>query len=296
MPTTNYYTVDSEIIGQRTIGSPRMDYLTDALGSVTATVNQSAVVDNTYRYKPYGKTLAKTGVGQDASFGWVGTQGYKPTAKKFSDFYVRGRHYSEITGAMTWIDSKISGLSAYQYALNNPQLIIDPSGWDICTAKPPVNSPSTDCIDKLKQQKNTVCTALSTIALMASAIKCIKQYWKPSKPDPTNTPELRVNCLKKWCSGSAGIKILTNCTGSICGSTKAGQGGTSCTVGICEKTTCKAGNPCNARLEQCTTLMHEALHCCESAAESKQDTERAAENVARCISDSSNCANNPALY
>ncbi len=39
MPVTNYYTVNGEIIGERTAGSPRVDYLTDALGSVTATVN-----------------------------------------------------------------------------------------------------------------------------------------------------------------------------------------------------------------------------------------------------------------
>ena len=42
MAVTNYHTVNGRIIGETTSGT-RTDYLTDALGSVTATVNQSAV-------------------------------------------------------------------------------------------------------------------------------------------------------------------------------------------------------------------------------------------------------------
>jgi hypothetical protein len=34
MPVTNYYTVNGEIIGEKTTGGSRVDYLTDALGSV----------------------------------------------------------------------------------------------------------------------------------------------------------------------------------------------------------------------------------------------------------------------
>src|SRR5580700_2929376 len=98
MPVTNYHTVDGEIIGETTAGSPRVDYLTDALGSVTATVNQSAQVVNTYRYKPFGAQLAKTGTGSDPAFGWVGEYGYRPTTNKFSDFYVVFRHYDATGG------------------------------------------------------------------------------------------------------------------------------------------------------------------------------------------------------
>jgi hypothetical protein len=41
MPTTYFYTVDSEIIGEHTAGQSRIDYLTDALGSIVATVDQN---------------------------------------------------------------------------------------------------------------------------------------------------------------------------------------------------------------------------------------------------------------
>ena len=100
MPVTNYYSVEGEIIGEAS-GGVRTDYLTDALGSVTGTVNQSASVVNTYRYKPYGTTLAKTGTGNDPIFGWVGSAGYAKTGKAHSEVYVRARHYSSASGRWT---------------------------------------------------------------------------------------------------------------------------------------------------------------------------------------------------
>src|ERR1043166_313193 len=98
MPVTNYYTVGNEIIGEKTTGGSRVDYLTDMLGSVTATVNQSAQVVNTYRNKPYGTQLAKTGVGADPAFLWNGSSGYRQTGNRVSEDYVGARHYSSTTG------------------------------------------------------------------------------------------------------------------------------------------------------------------------------------------------------
>lgn len=121
-----------------------MDYLTDALGSVTATVNQSAQVVNTYRYKPYGTQLAKTGTGSDPAFGWVGTQGYRPTQKKFSGFYVIARHYGDTTGQWTTPDPAryIAGLNTYSYVGGNPVIWIDPSGLiGIIVGNPPRVTP-----------------------------------------------------------------------------------------------------------------------------------------------------------
>ncbi len=65
MGVTNNYSLNGQIIGEKTTGGTRTDYLRDALGSVVGTVNQSAQVVNTYRHKPYGAQLAKTGVGAD---------------------------------------------------------------------------------------------------------------------------------------------------------------------------------------------------------------------------------------
>src|SRR5580704_4952770 len=136
MAVTNYHTVNGEIIGETTTGSPRVDYLTDALGSVTATVNQGGSVVNTYRYTPFGSTLAKTGTGADPAFGWVGEQGYRPTGNKFSDFYVNARHYDEINGRWPTQDPLgfFGGVqNLYPYVQNAPTLLVDPSGLFPCS-------------------------------------------------------------------------------------------------------------------------------------------------------------------
>ena len=131
MAVTNYYSVNGQIIGEATNGV-RTDYLMDALGSVTGTVNSACQVVNTYRYKPYGALLSKTGVGDDPAFGWVGTQGYKQTNKKFSDFYVRARHYDSSSARWTTVDP--IGLESgdenfYRYVASQPTFGSDPSGY-----------------------------------------------------------------------------------------------------------------------------------------------------------------------
>ena len=139
MPVTNYYTVNGEIIGEKTTGSPRIDYLTDALGSVMATVNQSAQVVNTYRYKPFGGLLAKTGAAADPSFQWVGSQGYRQTGKKYSDVYVRARHYDTRAGRWTTQDPwrfSSGDFNVYGYGRSRPADAIDPSGLQ-CACKEP---------------------------------------------------------------------------------------------------------------------------------------------------------------
>jgi len=130
MPVTNYLTVNGEIIGEST-GGVRTDYLTDALGSVTATVDQSASVVNTYRYKPYGELLAKTGTGSDPVFGWVGSQGYAGTGRKYAEQYVRARHYSSTNARWTTKDPIGQGggdLNYYRYVENRPTTYSDLEG------------------------------------------------------------------------------------------------------------------------------------------------------------------------
>src|SRR5215471_12845080 len=131
MAVTNYYTVNGALIGEKTTGGSRTDYLTDALGSVTATVNQSGQVVNTYRYKPYGAQLAKTGVGADPAFQWVGQEGYRQTGKKYSDVYVRARHYDSRGGRWTTKDPlgfAEGDRNLYLYAGSNPMRYVDPTG------------------------------------------------------------------------------------------------------------------------------------------------------------------------
>lgn len=127
MPVTNYHTVDGEIIGESTSGV-RTDYLVDALGSVTGTVNQSAQIQNTYRFTPYGALLAKTGTGADPKMQWVGSLGYRETGRRQSDYYVRARHYGSMPGMWSTKDSLWSLAPAYAYVGGAPAVSTDPSG------------------------------------------------------------------------------------------------------------------------------------------------------------------------
>ncbi len=131
MPVTNYYAVNGRLIGEATIGV-RTDYLTDALGNVTATVDQSQAILNTYRYKPHGDVLSKTGVAVDPKYRWVGQYGYRCTQLGFATYYIRSRSYSSATGTWTTIDSEWPEEATYQYANGNPVTWIDYWGTSPC--------------------------------------------------------------------------------------------------------------------------------------------------------------------
>jgi hypothetical protein len=127
VPVTNYYTVEGQIIGEETSGV-RTDYLTDALGSVTATVDQNPAIVNTYRYKPYGGLLAKTGAGADPKFTWVGSHGYRHTGRTYSYKYVRARHYGSSSASWTSFDKLWPVQLPYSAFGCSPSNLIDSSG------------------------------------------------------------------------------------------------------------------------------------------------------------------------
>ena len=117
MAVPNCHAVDGEIVGETTSGV-RTDYLVDALGSVTATVSQSAQVQNAYRYKPYGALLAKTGSASDPKSQWVGTLGYRATSRVQSEYDFQSSDYGTATGCWTSVDR--SWPETLAYALLRP--------------------------------------------------------------------------------------------------------------------------------------------------------------------------------
>jgi len=130
MSTTYYYTVDNEIIGEHTLGQSRLDYLTDGLGSVVATVDQTLTVKSTARYKPYGADLAMTGT--QPSYGWAGSSGrYRRTGRPHSDIYAEARHNSTIDGRWTTVDPLWPDQASHNYARSNPTTVIDPTGMSV---------------------------------------------------------------------------------------------------------------------------------------------------------------------
>ncbi len=133
MAYTSYITIDGMLIGEETNGVMR-NYGTDALGSVvTTTLN--GVAENTYRYKPYGGLLAKTGTANDPSFLWNGGSGYRATTLADSTHYVRRRHFSSTAAQWPTADPSWPKQPPYLYAKNCPVLLTDSSGLR-CTPWP----------------------------------------------------------------------------------------------------------------------------------------------------------------
>lgn len=128
MAKTSYISSNGMIIGEMTSGVMRA-YGPDALGSVVATYTTGAV-ENGYQYKPYGGTLAKTGVAADPAFLWNGGSGYRATTLTNSDYYVRRRKFSSTSGQWNTVDPMWPRQPAYGYVRGNPVRWRDPSGLD----------------------------------------------------------------------------------------------------------------------------------------------------------------------
>lgn len=126
MAVTKYITVDGMILGEVTNGVMR-NYGTDALGSVVATYTGGAL-ENTYRYKPYGGLLAKTGTATDPKFLWNGDSGYRASNLSEVGLYVRFRHYSFTAATWTAVDGLWPLQSPYGYVSNRPVSGNDPTG------------------------------------------------------------------------------------------------------------------------------------------------------------------------
>jgi len=126
MAVTNYYTVGGEIIGEHTAGQSRLDYVPDALGNVTSTINQSLTVESTARFMPYGASLASSGSGSE--FAWIGTLGSRSTGRPHIEQYNRARHLSSVDGRWLSVDPQWPRESAFGYSAQNPTSAADSSG------------------------------------------------------------------------------------------------------------------------------------------------------------------------
>jgi hypothetical protein len=130
----SFYTIDGVIVGEQT-SSGRINYATDALGSVTGTLVGNQLV-NTYAYKPYGALLASTGSGTAPKQQWVGNLGYRPTGRAQSDYYVRARHHGAVPGRWTTVDLLWPAEHPYTYALCMPTSRADATGMKVVPGGP----------------------------------------------------------------------------------------------------------------------------------------------------------------
>ncbi|HAP39574.1 MAG TPA: hypothetical protein DCQ94_07425 [Nitrospira sp.] len=127
MPVTNYHTLNGRIRGETTNGV-RTNYLSDALGSVTATASATSQIQNQYRNRPFGARQSKSGNAADPRFQWNGTRGYLGSDRSNSSHYVRARTYDRVAGRWTTVDPAWPIESRYGYVTANPATATDPSG------------------------------------------------------------------------------------------------------------------------------------------------------------------------
>jgi hypothetical protein len=104
MAVTNYYSVEDELIAQYTAGSSRLDYLTDSLGSVNSTVDNTATLVNSYQYKPFGGLLSQSGTGVTPAYLWQGSVGCRQTGNNYSEVSYSSRGYSVAQGVLSIYD------------------------------------------------------------------------------------------------------------------------------------------------------------------------------------------------
>ena len=245
MATTYYHTVNGRIRGETTAGV-RTDYLTDALGSVVATVNSSAQVVNTYRYKPYGERLAKTGVAQDPSNTWVGSLGYRACGLQYAESYVRRRHFDAQSGRWSTPDpqrlSRFSVPADYVYAFSSPVRFADPSGLLSCDA--------TCCTEENKQKR---ISGMGGSYEMCSDTKSARKACDDFITKNKNRPDKEEFCGRMWdyingklanCvnpGGSGATQALVWCR---CGETPSGSTRLEYCGNLCNTEQMKRLNPC----------------------------------------------------
>ncbi|RYG99827.1 MAG: hypothetical protein EON58_02545 [Alphaproteobacteria bacterium] len=197
MPVVNYHVANGRLRGQTTSGV-RTDYLTDALGSVTATVTATATVENTYRYKPYGDRLSKTGTGVDPRFLWTGDTGSRTTGAAKVEQYNRARHYGNRSGMWTSLDPLWPVEKAYAYVRGNPTTWTDPSGLK-------VDTPFGGCGSyKLGDQCAKIRKALKDKDIRRRMLKCLKAE------DARGSLEKLIQYIEDAC-GSSGPRVCVLC-------------------------------------------------------------------------------------
>ncbi|MBZ0212949.1 MAG: hypothetical protein K8H99_04020, partial [Nitrospirae bacterium] len=124
---TNYHTLNGELLGETGPGGRRF-YGKDALGSVVATYDQNGTLENTYRYKPYGGLLSKTGSAPDPRFMWTGSTGSRTTGASYAEQYNRARHYGSRQAGWTSVDPLWPRQEPYAYAQACPSTYTDSLG------------------------------------------------------------------------------------------------------------------------------------------------------------------------
>ena len=137
--TTAWYLHGPQIIARLGADGSQRYYLTDAIGSVVALVDETGRVTDRYAYTPFGVPAGQEGKSPNP-FRYIGGLGVM--AEKDGLYYMRARFYEPDLGVFLHKDplgnhrGGMAGSHAYLYAQGNPVTYVDPeglyltSGWD----------------------------------------------------------------------------------------------------------------------------------------------------------------------
>ena len=127
--SVTYATVNGVLVEENRNGDVTT-YISDTLGSVIKTVNESGTVTSSAVYWPYGEVNTSTGT-NPSSWGYVGTLGY--FRDSLARIYVRERVY--IINSTRWLseDPLWPQEHPYSYAYGDPCDTVDPFGMAGCT-------------------------------------------------------------------------------------------------------------------------------------------------------------------
>jgi RHS repeat-associated protein len=266
---TTYTTVNGMILSQAK-GGVVSHFVPDPLGSVVMVRDTSGNTVYEAEYDPYGNVQSETGT-NPSSLGYVGTLGYiKDSA---TSMYVRARYLLNNLGRWLTKDPLWPREPGFVYAKGRPIQSSDRSGLRPGFVD---TLPVIGCFALMVDSKKKACSVFRKDGGRGCVADCMKSCWGQLDLH-------RLNCLEAWCDWGS-LTILPNtgkcCDPDILGHTVPGTG-ESCTIGICM-------NSCtdpwyNSPRERETTVIHEALHCCETGSEVGTNTEEKSECTAKCI-------------
>ena len=125
MPLSVVYATVNGVLVEEDRGGAVTCYVSDTLGSVVKTTDAAGAVTSTASYWPFGEVRTSTGT-NPSPWGFVGTLGYYKDA--LAKLYVRMRILrTDLAGWMS-ADPLWPEEAAYQYCIDSPVLVTDPSG------------------------------------------------------------------------------------------------------------------------------------------------------------------------
>jgi hypothetical protein len=314
MPVVNYHTVNGQMVGQST-GSTFTQYLTDALGSVTATVNGKSVT-NTYRYKPYGAPLSASGVGTEPQFRWRGAKGLHYSGLPYAEYFAWRGSYSSSSASRLSVSQKVgdrrrTGSSPYSvtrefWSKLEPESGVRPriEGCEQCSGRsvPWVRAAQNKLLMFCEKYDDRTDTSLRSCV-----DACAHQY----------LGEVTPKCIATWCNAGVKIACSNSCRVSEtkvgCPTHESCKGVGPVEVTPCAYVTCvptrpmvlccsdetkyfedcccdlKQWPPRHDRNYQCADpfkiIIHELGHVCakDCAHHDTPGREQAAENFAKCV-------------